>query len=388
MVSRKALMPDSSDPPRTDLVGLDKDGKKCRAAASRKLADQWESGDEAFLPVFYHVRKDASLDIQRDRTWALSELSRIEKALKEMAALSDLNPSIRAPGLFSLLSGAIEAVLVANGLPYETSADGMILPRDRAVRGGPVTTEDMALQLAAGGLARKTRRFSHALGHRDGKQLNDLVHRAVKAARRYRRQVIALQGKQERVLRRGIRLLIAINTILLALALIFILLYFKTRVLNVGDPAAVLKKPPGKPGGIIGQYYRNKYFEGKPKTRMDRTIHFYWRNKSPLKGIPNDRFSIRWKGFLRIPHKGNYTICTRSDDGVRLAIGSKEIVNNWNIHSDARDCKTIFFGQPGWYPLHLRYFDEDRGAIMQLSWAQKGRKPTRISPRSLCCSNH
>ena len=45
--------------------------------------------------------------------------------------------------------------------------------------------------------------------------------------------------------------------------------------------------------------------------------------------FPNDNFSVRWKGQIKIDQSSTYTFYTISDDGVRLFINGKNIINNW-----------------------------------------------------------
>ncbi len=47
-------------------------------------------------------------------------------------------------------------------------------------------------------------------------------------------------------------------------------------------------------------------------TRIDRRIQFNWANGSPGKGVPADKFSVRWTGAVRLPRDGNVHFSTRS----------------------------------------------------------------------------
>ena len=45
--------------------------------------------------------------------------------------------------------------------------------------------------------------------------------------------------------------------------------------------------------------------------------------------FPSDNFSVRWEGQVKIDESSKYTFYTISDDGVRLFIDGKNIINNW-----------------------------------------------------------
>ena len=387
VIKREAIQSDYCDSPISECIMLGNDSIKARAEESRKLASRWAAGEPLVLPVFHEGKGDRPFTAKGDREWALAELRRIDSALKELATPVSMDPWLRAPGLFCLISGAIETMVLANGLAYEKSAEGLVLPEGESRQGMVVREDDMALQLAAAGLMRKVRSGGLALGRKDERQLRSLEYRSRKMLRRYHKQVAGLAGKRGRANLKWLALLIGALSLLTALGIIVLALVYKHKTLSISNPVAEISKPPGKAGGIIGRYYRNKYLEGRALRRVDRTINFNWRRKVPLAGMPTDKFSIQWRGFLRIEKKGRYTLCTRSDDGVRLLIGAHEIIDNWTIHSKARDCQTILFEKAGWYPLDLQFFDENRDAEIKLLWAQKGNRPKPVPRRALCCSN-
>ena len=48
-----------------------------------------------------------------------------------------------------------------------------------------------------------------------------------------------------------------------------------------------------------------------------------------MEGMTQDTFSVRWKGQIVAPETGEYTFNTRTDDGVRLFVDNKLIVDYW-----------------------------------------------------------
>ena len=84
--------------------------------------------------------------------------------------------------------------------------------------------------------------------------------------------------------------------------------------------------------------------------RVDKTIDF----ESTQEGFHGtqlvDFFYIRWTGKIRIPKDGNYTFTLESDDGSRLFIDGKQIIDHNGLHAmeeKSAEAGTISFEPPG-----------------------------------------
>ncbi len=93
----------------------------------------------------------------------------------------------------------------------------------------------------------------------------------------------------------------------------------------------VLFTKKDKPG-LQASYFNNENLEGKPThKKIDRTINFdYWANNPPAPGLTDDHFSIRWIGFLKVPETGSYRIGMEADDGFRMYLNGKLILDYWD----------------------------------------------------------
>lgn len=146
-----------------------------------------------------------------------------------------------------------------------------------------------------------------------------------------------------------------------------------------------IQLPTGSlPGGIIGKYYSDPYMNQFRNQRVDPGIQMHWRT-SPLAQVPPDHFSVRWQGFLEAPQPGKYKICTRHDDGVKLRLGHKELIEDWLVGGPRTKCAFIHLTK-GWHALDLQMF-EDRGeATIELYWQPPQRPDLHIIPADrLCC---
>ncbi|MCE1199938.1 MAG: glycoside hydrolase family 3 C-terminal domain-containing protein, partial [Marinilabiliales bacterium] len=107
-------------------------------------------------------------------------------------------------------------------------------------------------------------------------------------------------------------------------------------------PASLLLPPDGKPGkeGVWAEYFNNRELSGAPVlTRPEKNIDFDWgygaarSNGGPGSPDPNvvniDKWSARWTGQLRSPGKGLYDIGCLADNGVRLYLDGKLVIDAW-----------------------------------------------------------
>ncbi len=106
-----------------------------------------------------------------------------------------------------------------------------------------------------------------------------------------------------------------------------------------------LQTPEGRPG-LKGEYFANKNCEGNPvMVRTDEKVGFQWDRKSPTsemiargewpsdKDIPVDNFSVRWTGRLIPPQTKLYELNVVSDDGCRLYLDDKLLIDDWSEHA-------------------------------------------------------
>ena len=125
-----------------------------------------------------------------------------------------------------------------------------------------------------------------------------------------------------------------------------------------------------------GEYFANDGFGGKPTmVRCDRQIDFNWEDGSgPWLPMPADGFSVRWTGRVYVSESGAYTFRTFTDDGVRLWVDDKKVIDEWYRQQEEHK-KDIDVGQ-GEHDVRMQFYDEHLGAIAQLSWTKVEPTPT------------
>ena len=140
-----------------------------------------------------------------------------------------------------------------------------------------------------------------------------------------------------------------------------------------GDAAPIESKylylPDGKAHGLLGEYFDNQNLKDKPAfTRNDKIINFDWGQGSPKNNFPSDHFSVRWTGFLQVPESGNYVLDAISDDGVRLYIDDKLVVENWSDHSTESKSYMAALDANKKYKIKIEYYENTGDASMKMAW--------------------
>ena len=148
----------------------------------------------------------------------------------------------------------------------------------------------------------------------------------------------------------------------------------------VAVPAAQLVTADGKPGGLTGEYFQGQNFDTHRAIRIDPQIDFHW-SAEPAPGWGHENFSVRWTGFVQAVEAGDYTFTTASDDGVRLWIDGKPVIDDWNIHALQTDQARVHFAANSRYSLRMEYFQAAQSAVARLLW-QHGAHSSRLTWRS------
>lgn len=146
-----------------------------------------------------------------------------------------------------------------------------------------------------------------------------------------------------------------------------------------GDANPIDEKYFFQPGenehGLAAEYFTNKNLEGKPAiTKIDSQINFDWGGGSPFPNFPDDNFSVRWTGVLKVPTDGDFIIDLVSDDGVRLYIDDKLVIDDWTDHSAQSDTYKMHFKKDKSYNIKLEYYEHGGDAIVKMGWKSPNEK--------------
>ncbi len=121
--------------------------------------------------------------------------------------------------------------------------------------------------------------------------------------------------------------------------------------------------------GLKAEYFNNTKLEGKPAVvRIDETLDFEWGEGVPHPFINANNFSVRWTGKLKSPVNGKYKFGMTVDDGVKVYLDDKLVIEEWR-GGPARLVETNFdFEKDKTYNLRIEYFEGEFGATARLGW--------------------
>ena len=115
---------------------------------------------------------------------------------------------------------------------------------------------------------------------------------------------------------------------------------------------------PGGSSGLKAEYFNNQELEGTPAlVRTDQHIAFHWGDGSYTANGPIDHFSARWTGYFVPKNSGDFSFYTNSDDGVRLYVDEKRVIDDWQRHSETVNSYVAHLEAGHVYKLRLEYFE-------------------------------
>ncbi|MDX1932532.1 MAG: PA14 domain-containing protein [Capsulimonadales bacterium] len=142
------------------------------------------------------------------------------------------------------------------------------------------------------------------------------------------------------------------------------------------DPALVARLPKRFEAGVglTAAYFNNRAGSGRPAViRTDATVDFDWNSQPPGPGVQREDLFVRWDGFVEAPVTGEYRFITRSDDGVRLTVNGRTVVDAWVDRAPAEDrTEPIRLKAGQRVPIRMEYYQGNGGAEARLSWEYSG----------------
>ncbi|MEE4213742.1 MAG: glycoside hydrolase family 3 C-terminal domain-containing protein, partial [Bacteroidales bacterium] len=118
------------------------------------------------------------------------------------------------------------------------------------------------------------------------------------------------------------------------------------------------------------EYYDNPDCEGEPVfTRVDDNISFYWETYSPHPDIPHDKWSVKWKGWLKPPVTGSYSLGSWGSSNYKIFIDGDEFISyNGSHHAFHRE-KGIELEKDRMYRVEIIYRNLGGDADIKFLWA-------------------
>jgi beta-glucosidase len=136
------------------------------------------------------------------------------------------------------------------------------------------------------------------------------------------------------------------------------------------SPEYLVIAPEHLGGGLMGEYFDNPRFEGRPRlVRTDSRIDFGWTLNAPGPGIPFDWYSVRWSGTLTVPKGGGARrIGIEGNDGYRIYLDGRLLLDNWKKQSFGVRFAAVTLRPGTSHRLRVEYFETTGNARLKLVW--------------------
>ena len=122
------------------------------------------------------------------------------------------------------------------------------------------------------------------------------------------------------------------------------------------------------PGGIQAEYFDNAELQGTPRTRIEEEIYYDPASQPPDPIRSFAPMSARWTGDLCPTVTGEYTITLKTDDGCRMWIDGKQVIDAWVSRPAAEDRAIVTLEAGKRYHVVIEYFDGGGDAFARLYW--------------------
>ncbi|MEE8391315.1 MAG: PA14 domain-containing protein [Anaerolineae bacterium] len=118
-------------------------------------------------------------------------------------------------------------------------------------------------------------------------------------------------------------------------------------------------------------YYPNTELNGKPVlSRIETSLNHDWGWGSPGAAVPKDNFSARWTQPLYF-QGGLYRFTTYTDDGVRLWVDERLLIDSWRPMRGYRS--TTVRLTRGIHNVKVEYYERTGVALARLTWRRVSR---------------
>lgn len=121
------------------------------------------------------------------------------------------------------------------------------------------------------------------------------------------------------------------------------------------------------PNGLKAEYYNNNSLQGNPSVRVEEELLYDPAHK-PDRFQPEAPMSIRWTGVLKPIISGSYTLGLKTDDGCKLFLDGKKLIDSWTERSAMMDHAVVDLEAGKEYHLQVEYFDNGGQCFAGFYW--------------------
>ena len=135
-------------------------------------------------------------------------------------------------------------------------------------------------------------------------------------------------------------------------------------------------------GGLKAEYFDDQEFHKPRLVRYDPTLNFQWGLGAPDPSVNVD-FAARWTGRLEPKYSEMYTLQTHAEDGVRVWIDGKPIIDKWEDAPPYLQEANIPLQAGRKYDIRIDYHNKMGEAILRLRWSSPSQRKEIIAASQL-----
>jgi len=129
--------------------------------------------------------------------------------------------------------------------------------------------------------------------------------------------------------------------------------------------------------------------------RIDPKIDFNWVRNSPGHPIIEDNFTATWTGYIMPDFTEEYTFSAQADDGMRLYMDGKLILDLWDVKNEGTDSEAmreqanarttgkVKLEKGKMYSIKLEYYETLQNASIALFWESASAKKEVVPQKNL-----
>lgn len=120
-----------------------------------------------------------------------------------------------------------------------------------------------------------------------------------------------------------------------------------------------------------GSYDKLPDFESLSANSLDAVVSQGVELPVDSNGKPRENVGMLYRGYLNVPADGVYRFELTSDDGSKLWIDQKVVVDNDGLHTSETKSGSVALAK-GWHRIALGWFNASGGADLSLRWGKVG----------------
>lgn len=120
--------------------------------------------------------------------------------------------------------------------------------------------------------------------------------------------------------------------------------------------------------GFDGEYFSDETLKTSAAKHHDDKLDFNWKDQPPIAPLKTGKnWSARWKTTFTPPSPGHYQFHVTADDGVRVIVNGKTVIDDWSVHVPREKTADVTYTDVKPIPIVIEYYQHEGGAEIHFS---------------------